>query len=229
MQQGPVRGRDVFSRVPGLSHPILPTDLQPMVGSCFSLGMSPSRQVSGIFLYQHMPLLWAEEPCATGMQLRGSDCGGTSIASSCYQYGLLCNASKRCYTTSMCWSVLKTLRTLPTSTTKAVYAHVATRLLSPPLESEASEVASRHSYPRRAQSCSRRALTSARPPGRMATPTHGSPADWETLQRRSDRPVCLPRPQMSDQGHALFPARWIGAKAVSPSSPCRQKSFSFCR
>ncbi len=30
----------------GSQSPILPTDLQPMVGSCFSLGMSPSRQVS---------------------------------------------------------------------------------------------------------------------------------------------------------------------------------------
>ncbi len=49
-------------------------------------------------------------------------------------------------------------------------SHVATRPPSPPLESEASEVASRRSCPRRAQPCSRRALTSARPSGRMATP-----------------------------------------------------------
>ncbi len=40
-------------------------------------------------------------------------------------------------------------------------SHVATRLPSPPLESEASEVASRLSYPRWSQSCSRRALTDA--------------------------------------------------------------------
>ncbi len=71
-------------------------------------------------------------------------------------------------------------------------SHVATRPPSPPLESEASEVASRHSCPRRAQSCSRRALTSARPSGRMATPPRGTPADLETLRGRSGRPVASP-------------------------------------
>ncbi len=76
---------------------------------------------------------------------------------------------------------------------------VATRPPSPPLESEASEVALCRSYPWRAQSCSRRALTSARPSGRMATPPRGSPADLETLRGRSGRPVCLP-------GHVPLPA-----------------------
>ncbi len=83
-----------------------------------------------------------------------------------------CAASKRCYTRGMCWSVQTTLRPLRKSTTKAVYAPVACRN-SPAissLESEASEVASRCSCPRRAQSCSRRALMSARLSGRMATP-----------------------------------------------------------
>ncbi len=78
-------------------------------------------------------------------------------------------------------------------------SHVATRPPSPPLESEASEVASRRSCPRRAQSCSRRALMSARPSGRMATPPRDSPADLETLWGRSGRPVCLP-------GHVPLPA-----------------------
>ncbi len=68
-------------------------------------------------------------------------------------------------------------------------SHVATRPPSPPLELEASEVASRRSCPRRAQPCSRRALTSARPSGRMATPPRGNPADLETLRGRSGR--CL--------------------------------------
>ncbi len=70
-------------------------------------------------------------PCAMGMQLRGSgqgpSCSGISIASSCWQYGLLCATSKRCYTRSMYWSVRTTLRPLRTSTTKAVYAPVACR------------------------------------------------------------------------------------------------------
>ncbi len=61
-------------------------------------------------------------------------------------------------------------------------SHVTIRPPSPPLESEASEVASRHSCPRRAQSCSRQAHTSARSSGRMATPPQGSPADLETLR-----------------------------------------------
>ncbi len=72
-------------------------------------------------------------------------------------------------------------------------SHVATFPQSPPLESEASEVASRRSCPRRAQSCSRRALTSAHPSGIMATPPRCTPADLETLRGRSGRPVCLPR------------------------------------
>ncbi len=52
-----------------------------------------------------MPLSRAGGPCATGMQLRGSgqgpSCSGISIASSYWQYGLLCTASKRCYTRGM--------------------------------------------------------------------------------------------------------------------------------
>ncbi len=83
--------------------------------------------------------------------------------------------------------------------TKVVYAPVATHPPSPPLESEASEVASRLSCPRRAQSRSQRALTSAHPSGRMATPPRGSPADLEMLRVSSGRPVCLP-------GHVPLPA-----------------------
>ncbi len=117
-----------------------------------------------------------------------------------------------------------------------VYAPVATRPPSPPLESEASEVASRRSYPWRAQSCSRRALTSARPSGRMATPPRGSPADLETLRGRSGRPVCLP-------GHVPLPAVLLPVRGdprhgrtgtqlasgptqicVSPSEPSRTDS-----
>ncbi len=76
---------------------------------------------------------------------------------------------------------------------------VTTRPQSPPLESEASEVALCRSCPRRAQSSSRRALTSARPSGRMATPPRDSPADLETLRGRSGGPVCL-------SGHVPLPA-----------------------
>ncbi len=55
-------------------------------------------------------------------------------------------------------------------------SHVATRPPPPPLESEASEVASRHSYSGLAQPDSRRAVTSCAP-RRMETPSPDGPAD----------------------------------------------------
>ncbi len=61
-----------------------------------------------MLLFQQMLLPWAGGPCATGTQPRGSgqgpSCSGISIASSCWQYGLLCAASERCYTRSIYWS-----------------------------------------------------------------------------------------------------------------------------
>ncbi len=58
----------------------------------------------------------------------------------------------------------------------ALPSHVTTLPPSPPLESEASEVASRHSCPWCAQPCGQRALTSCAA-GRVATPSPGGPAD----------------------------------------------------
>ncbi len=55
-------------------------------------------------------------------------------------------------------------------------SHVATRPPPPPLESEASEVASHHSYSGLAQPDSRRAVTSCAP-WRMETPSPDGPAD----------------------------------------------------
>ncbi len=69
----------------------------------------------------------------------------------------------------------------------ALPSHVATRPPSPPLESEASEVASRHSCPWCAQPCGRRALTSCAA-RRVATPPPGGPADLGRV-----RQTCLPR------------------------------------
>ncbi len=84
-----------------------------------------------MLLFQQTPLPRAGGPCATGTQPQGSgqgpSCSGISIASSCWQYGLLCAASERCYTRSIYWSARTTLRPLRTSTTKAVYAPVACR------------------------------------------------------------------------------------------------------
>ncbi len=73
----------------------------------------------------------------------------------------------------------------------ALPSHVANRQ-SPPLESEASEVALRHSCPWCAQPCGRRALTSCAA-RRVATPPPGGPADLGRVRRSSGRPVCLAR------------------------------------
>ncbi len=59
--------------------------------------------------------------------------------------------------------------------------HVATCPPSPPLESEASEVDSRHLYSRFAQPDSRRADTSYAP-RRVETPSPDGPADLETFR-----------------------------------------------
>ncbi len=74
----------------------------------------------------------------------------------------------------------------------ALPSHVATHPPSPPLESEASEVALRHSCPWCAQPCGRRALTSCAA-GRVATPSPGGPVDLGRVRRSSGRPVCFAR------------------------------------
>ncbi len=69
---------------------------------------------------------------------------------------------------------------------------VATRPSPPPLESEASEVASRHLYSRIAQPDSRRAVTSCA--SRIVeTPSPDGPADSKTFRTRTGRPVRVPR------------------------------------
>ncbi len=71
--------------------------------------------------------------------------------------------------------------------------HVTTRPPSPPLESHAVQVTACCSHPGAAQSCGRRALTTAHVPRRMATPSRDDPADLESIRGSSGRPVCLPR------------------------------------
>ncbi len=48
-------------------------------------------------------------------------------------------------------------------------------------------------HPGAGQSCSRRALTTAHVPRRVATPSRDDPADLESIRGSSGRPVCLPR------------------------------------
>ncbi len=106
-------------------------------------------------------------------------------------------------------------------------SHVATRPPSPPLESEASEVASRRSCPRRAQPCSRRALTSARPSGRMRLHPEVLQLIWRCFGDRSGRPVCLP-------GHVSLPVVFspcprgtLGTDALACSWPRGLRKYAF--
>ncbi len=71
--------------------------------------------------------------------------------------------------------------------------HVTARPPSPPLESHAVQVTACCSHPGTAQSCGRRALTTAHVPRRVATPSRDDPADLESIRGSSGRPVCLPR------------------------------------
>ncbi len=130
-------------------------------------------------------------------------------------YGQLCD---RCVHQPTRWS------TLP--------SHVTTRPPPPPLESEASEVTSRHSYPGLAQPDSRRAVTSCAP-RRMETPSPDGPADLATFWTRTGRPVRVPRDVALPV--VLLPDRWntrhgrTGTQlaagpsqiCISPSEPSR--------
>ncbi len=173
--------------IPGLTHPVLPSHLQPMVGSCFLRAEVPLEQVS-----RHVVV--STDASATGW---GAMCNGHAAAG--LWTGPQLQWHINCLELLAVWLALRRFRTLlhekhilvrSDNTATVAYitkrstlpSHVATRPPSPPLESEASEVASRRSCPRRAQSCSRRALTSARPSGRMATPPRGTPAELETLR-----------------------------------------------
>ncbi len=114
-------------------------------------------------------------------------------------------------------------------------SHVTTRPPPPPLESEASEVASHHSYPGLAQPDSRRAVTSCAP-RRMETPSPDGPADLATFWTRTGRPVRVPRDVTLPV--VLLPDRWntrhgrTGTQlaagpsqiCISPSEPSRTDS-----
>ncbi len=148
--------------VPGLTHPVLPSHLQPMVGSCLSSGRSSPRasiQARCCFnrrlchgLGGHVQRARSRgaldrAPAAVAYQL-------PRVAGSMACSAPLQNAATReAYTGPLGQHCDRCVHQPPRRST--LPSHVATRPPSPPLESEASEVASRHSCPRRAQSCSR--------------------------------------------------------------------------
>ncbi len=114
--------------------------------------------------------------------------------------------------------------------------HVTARPPSPPLESHAVQVTACCSHPGAAQSCGRRALTTAHVPRRVATPSRDDPADLESIRGSSGRPVCLPRvlplpavllpdrgpPRHRRTGTQL--ASGLTQVCVSPSRPTRTES-----
>ncbi len=83
--------------------------------------------------------------------------------------------------------------------------HVTACPPSPPLESHAVQVTARCSHHGVAQSCGRRALTTAHFPQRVATPCRDDPADLESIRGSSGGPVCFPR--ALPMPAALFPDR----------------------
>ncbi len=111
--------------------------------------------------------------------------------------------------------------------------HVTARPPSPPLESHAVQVTACCSHPQAAQSCGRRALTTAHVPRRVVTPSRDAQADLESIRGSSGRPVCLP--QVLPLPAVLLPDRgppWhrrtgtqlvlgLTQVCVSPSEPTR--------
>ncbi len=114
-------------------------------------------------------------------------------------------------------------------------SHVTTRPPPPPLESEASEVASCHSHPGLAQPDSRRAITSCAP-RRMETPSPDGPADLATFWTRTSRPVRVPRdvalpvvllPDRRNTRHGRTGTQLAAGPSqicISPSEPSRTDS-----
>ncbi len=72
--------------------------------------------------------------------------------------------------------------------------HGTARPPSPPLESHAVQVTACCSHPGAAQSCGRRALTTAHVPRRMANPSRDDPADLESIRGSSGRRLPPPSP-----------------------------------
>ncbi len=153
--------------------PVLPSHLQPMVGPCLSSGRSSPRasiQACCCFnrrlchgLGGHVQRARSRgaldrAPAAVAYQL-------PRVAGSMACSAPLQNAATReAYTGPLGQHCDRCVHQPPGRST--LPSHVATRPPSPPLESEASEVASRRSCPRRAQSCS------------DCTIQHALPGEW---------------------------------------------------
>ncbi len=109
---------------------------------------------------------------------------------------------------------------------RAITPHFRARPPSPPLESHAVQVSARCSHPGEAQSCSRRALTTAHIPRRVATPSRDDPADLEWIRGSSGRPVCFPRvlPLLAVLSLTEGP---LGTDALAHSWPRALRKYAF--
>ncbi len=160
--------------IPGLTHPVLPSHLQPLVGPCVSSGRSSPRASIQAHCCFNRRLCHGLGGHVQRARSRGAlDRAPAAVA---YQLprvagSMACSAPlQNTATREACTGPLgqhcdRCVHQPPGRST--LPSHVATRPPSPPLESEASEVASRRSCPRRAQPCSRRACK--RCPGRRQT------------------------------------------------------------
>ncbi len=133
--------------IPGLTHPVLPSQLQPMVGPCLSLGRSsPRASIQACYCFNR-------RLChgLGGHVQRARSRGALDRAPAAVAYQL-----PRVSGSMACSAPLQNAATREAYTgplgqhwRSTLSSHVATRPPSPPLKSEASEVASRRSCPRR--------------------------------------------------------------------------------
>ncbi len=176
---------------------------------------------------------------ATGRQPRGSgqgpDCFGTSTAWSCGQcislaavLAIAVGQARASPHRQHCGGLV-----YQPAGGYTITPHVTARPPSPPLESHAVQVTACCSHAGAAQSCGRRALTTAHITRRVATQSRDDPAGLESIRGSSGRPVCLPRvlplpavllpdrgpPRLRRTGTQL--ASGLTQVCVSPSEPTR--------
>ncbi len=200
--------------IPGLTHPVLPSHLQPLVGPCFSSGRSSPRASIQAHCCSNRRLCHG----LGGHVQRARSRGALDRAPAAVAYQL-----PRIAGSMACSAPLQNAATRE-ACTGPLGQHCDRCVHQPPGRSTLPSHVATHVTSR---------LTSARPSGRMATPPRGTPADLETLWGRSGRPVCLP-------GHVSLPVVFLPVRGdpryrcagmqlasgltqicVSPSEPSR--------
>ncbi len=104
--------------------------------------------------------------------------------------------------------------------------HVTARPPSPPLESHAVQVTACCSYPGAAQSCGRRALTTAHVPRRVATPSRDNPADLESIREAQVDLFASPESSHCQLYFSLTEGP-LGTDALAHSWPRALRKYAF--